>query len=357
MDFLKMVILIPLLVHAHRHGAPEERYMGCTLKVGSSLSGFSETLCPCGDISDRPGTNERALSNLLAAQEVSFPDKRGLSSLVAFWGQFVDHDIVLTPEDDKAPPVLLDLDPFNASMTLHPSVMSAAHQDSLGFVRCNRTKNIVSPALDGSGIYGTSPQELLILKQPDVCELWASGGALPLFVDGAFLCGDVRCGENSVLTALHGLFVAEHNFHCAQLRARSLNASEEILFQKAQAITKGVVQHITVQEWLPALLGKSLLEKLQRDVPVKGKGLEISTEFSGAAFRFGHSAIPGKIGKYSLVEMFHNPSFIQSQEIGSKVLLDLAWRTKAEAVDIFIVDELRNFLFKVFHLLHGCCVF
>ena len=42
----------------------------------------------------------RDVSNAVVAQIVSIPNDRGLSSMVWQWGQFLDHDISLTPEHE-----------------------------------------------------------------------------------------------------------------------------------------------------------------------------------------------------------------------------------------------------------------
>jgi len=50
----------------------------------------------------------RAISNLVVAQSEDIPSPRNLSSLVFTWGQFLDHDIDLTPEGEtEYVPVLL----------------------------------------------------------------------------------------------------------------------------------------------------------------------------------------------------------------------------------------------------------
>lgn len=50
----------------------------------------------------------RAISNLVVAQSENIPSPRNLSSLVFTWGQFLDHDIDLTPEGEtEYVPVLL----------------------------------------------------------------------------------------------------------------------------------------------------------------------------------------------------------------------------------------------------------
>ena len=70
-----------------------------------------------------------------------------------------------------------------------------------------------------------------------------------------FLAGDIRANEQIGLTAMHTLFVREHNLLCDALIATYPNADAEQQYQMARKIVGAEIQVITYTEFLPALLG------------------------------------------------------------------------------------------------------
>jgi len=80
---------------------------------------------------------------------------------------------------------------------------------------------------------------------------------LPKDQAGGFIAGDVRVNENAALTIFHTIFVREHNRICEQVLNKNSSLNDEEVFQIARNYVIGLVQHITFDEYLPILLGKS----------------------------------------------------------------------------------------------------
>ena len=70
-----------------------------------------------------------------------------------------------------------------------------------------------------------------------------------------FLAGDIRANEQIGLTAMHTLFVREHNLLCDDIIATFPAADVEQQYQLARKIVGAEIQVITYKEFLPALLG------------------------------------------------------------------------------------------------------
>ena len=173
-----------------------------------------------------------------------------------------------------------------------------------------------------------------------------------LFPDNElFLAGDVRANENVELSAIHTLFVREHNQIAAAIAGACHNNDEQI-FQTARRIVAAELQVITYNEFLPALLGPNALRSYSGYNPDVNPG--IATEFSTAAFRIGHTLINDDVefldndanpirDPLDLDETFFNPAPLK--ETGPAPLLKYLATDNAQEVDTQLVPGLRNFLF------------
>ena len=167
---------------------------------------------------------------------------------------------------------------------------------------------------------------------------------------GLFLAGDVRANEQVGLTALHTLFVREHNRLAAAIASEHRELTGNEIFELARKIVGAQMQAITYNEFLPLLLGEGALE------PYEGYDSEvdpsISNEFSTAAYRFGHTMLSpslllvdrfGDEWEVSLADAFFNPSLLMEEGISG--LLRGLGRQQAQAIDPLVVDDIRNLLF------------
>ena len=210
---------------------------------------------------------------------------------------------------------------------------------------CRESKTILSPMIDASTVYADfqDPARLNLLKVENFCELKVDEQNFPLDQE----CGDIRCNEHVMLHILHTLFVREHNRLCGILRNDIRFTTEEERFWKARSVVYSIIQHITYEQWLPSLFGSqaSLLSDASTK-PLLGDGLRITAEFAGAAYRFGHSMVQETLGPFNLTDLFFQPNFLQTQ--GIETIIRYATEERAERVDNFVVDTLRNMLFGQF---------
>lgn len=202
----------------------------------------------------------------------------------AFLGQFIDHDITFDPVsklDER-------LDP-------------------------EAVRNFRTPALDLDNVYGEGPEASRFLY--DTVGRNASSEHrspfrlltgteknemdLPRNRQGTALIGDPRNDENLLVSQVHAAFLRFHNEVVKYVEHKEADnpLSNGELFEEAR---KEVTLHynwIVVHEYLPLIVGEEMAE----DVLVNGRQFYkweersdrpfIPVEFSGAAYRFGHSQI------------------------------------------------------------------
>lgn len=107
-----------------------------------------------------------------------------------------------------------------------------------------------------------------------------------------FTAGDIRANEQVGLTAMHTIWLREHNRIASELKEINFHWDGDTLYQEARKIVGAQMQLITYEHWLPIILGSDGMKMLG---PYKGydAGIEatVSNEFATAALRFGHTLI------------------------------------------------------------------
>lgn len=328
--------------------------------------------------SDRPSARE--ISNEVAAEgEEAAPSRDLWSAAIWVWGQFIDHDLDLT---DTGTTETLSIavpqgDPFfdpNGTGTATINTKRSVFDATTGLSADNPRQqvNSITAFIDGSMIYGSDTERATALRLLSGGKLKTSDGNLlprnstAFFPDGplanavlpttpadqAFVAGDVRANENVVLTALHTIWVREHNFQADRIASDHPDWSDEQIYQAARERVIAEVQAITYNEFLPALIGRQGVGRYDGYDPTVNPG--ISTEFSTAGFRLGHTLLGEDIGfldddgnelrdEVPLREAFFNP--VLFDEVGVDPLLKYMVSDPSADLDTKIVDSVRNFLF------------
>ncbi|WP_420623977.1 peroxidase family protein [Candidatus Poriferisodalis sp.] len=320
---------------------------------------------------DMPGS--RAVSNIVAAQARSITNAAQATDMVWQWGQFLDHDISLTPKHNPAESLPIPVptgdavfDPTSAG-TRTIAFNRSAHGTAAGGTR--QQLNVVTSFIDASNVYGSSLDRTQALRTNDgTVKLRTSGNGrfLPFNEFGLdndsggrgagssrtdlFAAGDIRANEQVRLSALHTLFVREHNRLADLIATAHPSLSGQEIFEMARKIVGAEMQVITYNEFLPILLGPDSVGSYDGYDPAVDAS--IANEFSTAAYRVGHTMLSpdllmvdenGIERTLSLADAFFAPSRVTDEGI-SGLLRGLATQL-AQQVDTQLVDPARNMLF------------
>lgn len=311
----------------------------------------------------------RVISNGIVAQSESTLNSKGVSDYVWQWGQFLDHDVDLT--EPAKPEVSFNIaipfgdaffDPFNTGTQEIPLFRSIFTEES----GVRQQINEITAFVDASNVYGSDADRARALRNRDGSGMLkvSSANLLPFNTEGLpnaggtseelFLAGDPRANEQAGLSAMHTLFVREHNTIAKRMRGIFPRLSGDAIFELTRMIVGAEMQHITYNEFLPQVLGANALPTYRGYRRNVNPG--IANEFSAAAYRFGHSMLSPTLlrldqnneetvdGNLPLKDAFFNPAIL-TDEGGIEPLLRGLGKQRAQEVDNMIVDGVRNFLF------------
>ncbi|XP_053175818.1 eosinophil peroxidase [Scomber japonicus] len=294
----------------------------------------------------------------LVSQEVLFTHNDNisldstLSHLLVEWGQWIDHDVVLTPQspstaafrtgadctrscsrDTPCFSIQIPLtDPRNGIQSCMPFFRSAPScVDGVQPRRHREQLNAITSFVDASMVYGSSdnqasalrnhssPLGLMALNSQHLDQELAYMPFLPRLqahldpcgprnsttagpsdrsapqenTTSCFQAGDSRANEHLGMIALHTLFLREHNRLVKELHLLNPHWSPDTLYQEARKIMGAIHQILTWEHYLPRVLGESTMSHLMP--PYKGYDPEvdpsIANAFAAAAFRFAHVTV------------------------------------------------------------------
>ncbi|MEF3119979.1 heme peroxidase family protein [Kocuria flava] len=189
----------------------------------------------------------------------------------AYLGQFIDHD-----------------------MTLDLTPLSQQEHDPRGLT------NFDTPFFDLGSVYGRGPEADPQLYDPEDPRRMRLGRTpdgladLPRDAEGRAVIGDHRNDENLIVCQLHLAFLQLHN------RFVDSGAS----FEEARRLTRWHFQWLIVHDFLPHVVGRSVVEDMLRVDRRGAVGVDrrfyrpgnptrpmMPVEYSAGAYRFGHSMV------------------------------------------------------------------
>ncbi|KAK3862239.1 hypothetical protein Pcinc_031880 [Petrolisthes cinctipes] len=346
-----------------------------------------------GRVGDRALPSPRVVSLALQRGEQR-PPLTTISLLVMQWGQFLDHDLVHTPEaaevdetgetrplvccDDGLPtnnqdpagycrPIDVTADPLfttngRTCMRFVRSLLA-----SMGCLLGPREQlNQITAYLDGSGVYGSTEEVARELRE-------GSGGRLKTSTNPrllptkacedtqgfCFKAGDERVNEQPGLASMHTLWLRVHQRLVTNLASVNPHWDDEKLYQEGRRIVSALIQQVTYREFLPIVLGDGIMQEFHlypHDTPTSIPTYQPTTDpsianaFATAAYRFGHTLVSDVLRgsgdkRVPLSGNFMDPHVLV--EDGSKpsdLLLGLA-SSPSQAADSYLVLTLSNKLF------------
>ena len=204
-------------------------------------------VCDCGDLDDSP---------------------ESLGDVAAGWpifGQFVAHDITA----DRS------------------TLRSHANTAEL--------RNARSPQLNLECLYGDGPTGHPFLYQrddPAKFLLGLDGADVQRNAEGIAVIGDPRNDSHMLMSQLHLAMIKAHNAFVDE--ARRAAVANERVFDEAVRLLRWHYQWIILNEFLPTLVGQTLVDQILREGPRwfhPAHGAFIPLEFADAAYRYGHCQI------------------------------------------------------------------
>ncbi|XP_034945371.1 uncharacterized protein Prp3 [Chelonus insularis] len=236
--------------------------------------------------------------NLPSAREISVNVFSGVNDLkhpflmamTSLFGQFVANDLAHTPRMELLGGRRLKCCDVDYE-SFHPECFPIQAENVIGCMEYTRSVphpgsnhqscrlgprqqiNQATSFLDLSTIYGSSEEVAKSLRAGKNGLLSTQGKNLPIPSKNfnscrsdnkalpCFLSGDPRINENPGIALLHVLFLREHNRVAKQLSELNPHWDDEKLYQESRRIVIGEMQHITYNEFLPAVFGESNLER------------------------------------------------------------------------------------------------
>jgi hypothetical protein len=266
------------------HGGPRPRGLTAVTRSSTNEGRFGRLfrrLTPFTPPDQQLAQVAASMKGPAASETDPAGDNPDIPAGYTYFGQFVDHDIT-----------------FDAVSVLE----RANDPDALTTFR--------TPRFDLDSLYGGGvKQSPYLYDQEDEVKLLVGANTasihepvdVPRNQQGRALIGDPRNDVHVMLAQMHLAFIRFHNAIVDHLRNQFFPESE--LVDEARRLTCWHYQWIVVHDFLRRLVGPDVLDEvLVKDKRTKGWKVDLRfytwrnapfmpVEFSGAAFRFGHSMV------------------------------------------------------------------
>ena len=308
-----------------------------------------------------PAPSARLISKTIISRNET-REEDDFTHLLMQWGQFLDHDLDLSPELEaecegcefteicrpiqvpREDPYFGEDTPQEGDCLRFGRSLAACPTDPPGSFSPRQQLNLLTSFIDGSQVYGSNERVGMAVRAFVDGLLREGDPALPgqkpglpidrddivacLNTENCFLAGDVRANEQVSLTIMHTLWFREHNRIARELKEINPFWNDERLFQEARRIVGALIQKITYDDYLPKVMGPPTFNLLIGEYPGYDPRVDpgVANGFAAAAYRYGHSLVrpafgrlgpnfqPIPQGPLNLVDAFFNPDqFVESQ--------------------------------------------
>ncbi|XP_078278947.1 eosinophil peroxidase-like [Rhinoraja longicauda] len=308
-------------------------------------------------ISGFPVPLVREVSNIILKIIGEVPLDRESSHLFMQWGQWIDHDMTLSPQSgsiqtynggincettciQRSPCFPIVIPPNDTRITNNekciPFFRSAPACGSIGNMNTRQQINAITSYLDVNEVYGstnclanklrnlTNEDGLMAVNQNhsdngqdylpfnnfsnNICG--SIGASCGPNATSCFIAGDVRANEQLALLSFHTMFLRKHNRIAKELKKLNPHWDGERIYQETRKIMGAFQQIIHYRDYLPNVIGS---EALERFLPAyqgyhESVNAGIANVFAAAAFRFGHTTVRQTI--FRLAENYdEHPNF------------------------------------------------
>uniref|UniRef100_A0A8C5EGH1 Eosinophil peroxidase-like n=1 Tax=Gouania willdenowi TaxID=441366 RepID=A0A8C5EGH1_GOUWI len=365
--------------------------------------------------------NSRDVSNHILAFPMSeLENDLEFSYMETIFGQFLDHDLTFTPHSPVIrsfsdgidcehscartepcyPIPIPNMDPrfgensekcipFSRSA---PTCGSGKTGAGFGALNTRQQLNTLTSFIDGSNVYGSDDSKAKFLRdlttdegklkvntkfsdngfdflpfKPSSVNMCATRARITNTSDAeevpCFVAGDDRSNENILLTAVHTLFMREHNRIVSILKQKNPMWDGEKLYQEGRKIVGAILQIFTYRDFLRHILGPDVMAEKLSTYPGYDETIDpsISNSFATASFRFAHGML--QPFAFRLDENYQNHPEFPTQLLHKTFVSP--WRviyeggvdpilrgligkpSKLNTQDSILTDEVRDRLFKL----------